>query len=332
MRTINTFRTLAVASVCLASLTFTACNKKEKSQNLITKDHVYSGYLKDVRLGDGIPLSIGVSVRYKIMDQVKFTSEFDAPSTFDSLVLAPRELELANKIANKYHNVDSVFTVLRPTFINEIKDYFASSLGEQGIEIKEVIISEVVFPQNYTSTMERLALQKQELESIRKQAAIDLERSIAERSQAEEDGKVEIARAEMDAKVQKINAETEKSTRINRMEQAETEKQVAKSHAEADAERIALLAKVELAKQKEMKELDAQHQRNLDKVAIQKQQDLEELAFSKDIKMAKLCSDNPTYANYIVNKELASKVQIAVLPNNQDGTVFSNLLKSTTPR
>lgn len=332
MKTNNNFRAIVLGLAGFLALSLSACSKKQQPNTAITKDHVYNTYLHEVRLGDGIPLSIGVAVRYKIMDQVKFTNEFDDPNVFDSLVMAPRELELANKIANKYHNVDSVFTTLRPQFINEIKSYFASSLGEQGIEIKEVIISEVVFPNNYTATMERLALQKQELESIRKQAAIDLERSIAERSQAEEDGKVEIARAEMNAKVQKINAETEKSTRINRMEQAETEKQVAKAQAEAEAERIALLSKAELAKQRELKELEAQHQRSLDKVAIQKQQDMEDLAFNKDIKMAKLCSENPNYANYIVNKELASKVQIAVLPNNQDGTVFSNLLKTTAPR
>jgi hypothetical protein len=37
--------------------------------------------------------------------------------------------------------------------------------------------------------------------------------------------------------------------------------------------------------------------------------------------------ENPAYASFMVNKELASKVQIAVLPSGSDANVFGDLLK-----
>lgn len=324
--------TVAVASALAISIT--SCGKKTKEipAEKISKDFVFNSTLQDVRLGDGVPLDINVAVRWKIDDVAKFSSQFESPEKYDSLVIQPRQLELANIISNKYDNVDSVFTTQRHSFVNELKSYLISHLGEDGIEIKEVIVADIVFPNTYTNAMEQLAMQEQELERIRKQSVIDLERSLSERKQAEEDGKVSMARAKMNAEVQKINAETEQSVRSNRLAQAETEKQVSKLQAQAQAERDELMAQVQLKKQQDLKALEVKHQRELDLASVEKQKQMENLSFDQDMKMAKLCSENPVYASYMVNKELASKVQIAVLPNNQDASVFSGLLNSTASR
>lgn len=289
---------------------------------------VYNTTLHEIRLGDGVPLMIDVSVRWKIEDFAAFSSQFESPQLFDSLVLSPREMELANKVANRYLNVDSVFTSQRPKFINEVKESFINHLGEEGISIKEVIVSDLKFPVSYTTAMEQLALQEQELERIRKQSTVELEKSIAAKQQAEEDGKVAMAKAEMNAKVQSINAETEKSIRQNRLAQAETEKQVSKLQAEAQAQKQERLAEADLKRQREFKALEITNQKEMDKVAFEKQKDMDGLVFSQDLQMAKLCQENPAYANYMVNKELASKVQIAVLPSTGDASVFSGLLNN----
>ena len=63
------------------------------------------------------------------------------------------------------------------------------------------------------------------------------------------------------------------------------------------------------------------HQRKLDKVAMEKEMDY-----------AKLCTENPTYATFLVNKELASKVQIAVLPTGTDGGMIRSLMQSTNSK
>jgi len=45
--------------------------------------------------------------------------------------------------------------------------------------------------------------------------------------------------------------------------------------------------------------------------------------------LAVLTAENPTYAAYLVNRELASKVQIAVLPLGTESGVLGNMLQST---
>lgn len=344
MNAFKTLRTPLFLSLMTFALLTTSCNPESREiEKTITRDKVFNTSLYDVRLGDGVPLQIDVSVRWKIEDYDQFSEQFASPDHYDSLVLAPRQLELANIVANHFNNVDSVFTVERKTFVNELKSYFISNLGETGIAIKEVIVSDVKFPVNYTNAMEQLAMQEQELERIRKQSTIELERSQAAKAQAEENGKVTMAQAEIDAKVQRINAQTEKSIRENRLAQAETQKQVALLQTQAEAERMERMAEVELKKQKEMKALDIKQQQERDRLAIdkQKQEDqlainkqkgMDELVMSQDQQIAKLCSDNPTYANYMVNKELASKVQIAVLPSTGDASVFSGLLNGSMQR
>ena len=36
--------------------------------------------------------------------------------------------------------------------------------------------------------------------------------------------------------------------------------------------------------------------------------------FGRDTSLAKMYSEHPTYANYLINKELASKVKVAIIP------------------
>lgn len=305
---------------------FSSCNQKKDIPKTISYDLVYNSKLSDIRLGDGVPLDLSISVRWKIEDYESFSNQFSSPDDFDTLVLESREMELANSVANDFLNVDSVFTSQRHKFIGQLKQRLLNELGEPGIAIKEVIISDLKFPISYTGAMEQLAMQDRELERIRKQSVIDLEKSIAAKQQAEEDGKVAMAKAEMNAKVQNINAETEKSIRQNRLAQAETEKQVSKLQAQAQAEKQQLLAEADVKRKRAFNQLEIENQKEADALAVQKQKDLDALVFNQDMQMAKLCMENPAYANYMVNKELASKVQIAVLPSTGDASVFSGLL------
>lgn len=325
----STTSALILSAIIILALLTTSCSEKTQTPpEKISRDMVFNTQLDEVRLGDGVPLDIAVSIRWRVEDYAQFSEQFPEPEQFDSLVLAPRGMELASKVANNYNNVDSVFTGYRKMFIDEMKSYLLNHLGENGVEIKEVIVSDVQFPSSFTDAMEQLALQERELERIRKQSEIELERSIAAQQQAQEDGKVNMAKAEMNAKVQRINAQTEKSIRENRLAQAETEKQVSRLQTQAQAEKQERLAEADLKRQKEQKKLEAEHQEELDKLAIAKQKELDQLVFNQDMQMAQLCSENPTYANYMVNKELASKVQIAVLPSTQDASVFSGLLSN----
>ncbi len=312
--------TFLLCSILLTSI-FSSCNKQPEVIAKVSQDYVHNSTLEKVRLGDGIPLAIKISVRWKIEDYNNFVKQFPNADKFDSLVLAPRKLELANNISNKYPSVDTLFNTHRHKFISELKSYLKSNLGKEGIVIKEVIVSDIIFPQTFLKSKEKLALQQQELQTIKKQSAIDVQRAKSNTLRAEANGKVNVTKAKVDAKLQQIKAETEKSIRASRLAKAETEKQVSKLREQSDATRKKLLAKASLKGKIDLRDME-----------LSRKKQVQQMEFDSDMRMAKLFSDNPVYATYMVNKELASKVQIAVLPNNQDASVFNSLLGKTSSK
>lgn len=315
--TAKSIQTIACSFLLLSgSFLMSSCNNKQpEAPEVISRDQVYNAHLEGVRLGDGVPLNIDVSVRWKIENYATFSNQFESPEVYDSLILAPRQLELASKVSNTFESVDSVFTTQRHAYISSLKNYLLEHLGEDGVTIKEVIVSGVVFPQTYTAAREQMAMQERELERIRKSSVIALESAESDKKQANAQGEVDMVKAQMSAKIEQINAETEKSRRKNELARAETQKQVARLQAEAEAEKRELLA-----------DADVNNKRKQNQLEVEKQKDMDQLVFNKDMQMAQLCSENPVYANYMVNKELAGKVQIAVLPSGQDASVFNGLL------
>jgi len=311
--------------IVVVSMTFLFSNCY--NSNFSKQDFVHENYLHEVRLGDGVPLKLTLSVRWALEDGPYFYDQFSSADSFNLVVLRPRALELVKTISNQFPSVDSVFSSHRQLYINEIKSELKSSLGEQGIVIKEIILSDICFPASYTKAMEQVGLKRQEIDKIRQMNEVELERAAANKKKAEADGQVQIAQAEAKGKLQKIQAQTEKSRRKSELAKAETQKQVLRMEAQAEAEKLKLLAKADLEKKRGLKNLEIQKQQELEQIKIDKQRKLDRVAFEQQLELAKLCADNPAFASFLINKELASKVEIAVLPTGSDPNVFGGLLK-----
>ena len=327
--------------ITLLSLTFfltlTSCQKKQTQQEPVRQQMVSQSVLNGVRLADGMPLSIKLSTRWEIADSKHFEKQFGSTGRFDTLVLTPKQLELANQVSNRFEHVDSVFTTQRQAFILQLKQHLLNKLGEEGVEVNDVIVSKIEFPASYTNVKERLALQEQELKSIRKQSVIDLENAEAQKKKAIAQGVVNVEQAQIDARLEKIQAEMEQSRRASMLAKAETDKQVAERRAQAEARRQVLLAEADARQRELYADVEVERSRKLNNVEVKKQEELaqvelkkeeqnNELAYQHNIKMASLCEQRPAYASYLINKQMAEKVQIAVLPNDKNATVFSGLL------
>jgi regulator of protease activity HflC (stomatin/prohibitin superfamily) len=304
-----------------------SCSKNR----LLSETEVHRNLLENVRLGDGVPLGLSVTLRWAVEDRGVFYRQFATADTFNSQILIPRSLELVKQEANKFSSVDSVFSAERDEFIDRIKSVLKTGLVEDGIIIKDVIIADVIFPSKYIGGKEAAGLKEQELEKIRQQSIVNIEKSIAVKEQAKADGEVQIAEAEAESKVQAIKAKTEKVRRKAEIAVAETEAQLERVKAEAEADKNRSLANAEVEKIRDLKNVEVEKKRELEQIAIDKVSKLDKVEYQRQIQFARLCTDNPTYATFLVNKELASKVGIAVLPSGGERNVFDNIINQNMP-
>lgn len=306
-----------------------AChNQNEQVENNpdFLLDQVKTTTLQDIRLGDGVPLGIDLAVRWHIVDAKKFQANYGSPQRYDSLILLPRQYEIVSHISNAFEDVDLVFTTDRERFISTIKEQLAEQLSEELVDVKEVIVSQLTFPSQYTEAKEKIGMQEQKLALIENEKLLALENAKAQEQKAKADGQVRMAQAKMEGEVSEINAQTEKLRRLTTLAKAETDAQVLKLRAAAEAERQKLMAGAEAERQRQLASADLDKQQKLKEQEINKQKELDALSVQKEKDLASLCVDNPQYASFLISKELASKVQIAVLPGD-DGGILNSMLQ-----
>ncbi|MEO1262487.1 MAG: SPFH domain-containing protein [Bacteroidota bacterium] len=310
----------------LVAYTFFSVGCQDKNAAQLSPDQVFSTQLTDLRLGDGVPLDLKVYLRWTVEDPTLFYRQFTTADSFNHLVLFPRAMEMGGKIANEFISVDSVFSTQREAFLVTMKQALEESLGEEGMSMKEVVVSSITFPVSYTDAMEKVGLQRQMLEAIEQEKRIAIERAEANKEKTEANAKVAIAEAEAEGRVARIKAKTEESNRKSELAKAETAAQITRKKAQADADRNRLLAKAELEKKTDLKNLELQRQQEMDDLEIAKAKKTRQAELEDQIEFANVVQDNPNFANFLINKELASKVGIAVVPTGSNPNVFSDLL------
>lgn len=304
-----------------------ACHKQQNIKTAdILLDQVNHATLNQIRLGDGVPLNVQLSVRWHIDNLDLFKATYGSPKRFDSLILYPRQNEIVSQISNGFEDVDEVFGTERDTYIAALKGGLSEQLADDGISIKEVIVSSISFPAQYTEVKEKIGMQEQKMALIENEKLLSIRNAQAQEERAKAEGSVRIAQAKMDGDVSKINAETEKLTRLNTLAKAQTQAEVTKLNAKAEAERQKLMAGAEAERQRQLAAVDLEKQQKLKDQDVKKVKDMDELAYTKEKDLASLCANNPKYASFLISKELASKVQIAVLPS-EDGGIFNSMLQ-----
>ena len=293
----------------------------------IARDRVYQTTLSKVQLADGVPLDVTLTVRWRIDDVERFLRQFSDPQMYTDQVLQPKAHELARQVANTYKDVDEVFTTRREHFVQALKRTSLEGLGEAGVVIHAVSVQDITFPKKYTDAMETVAMKERELEQIRQQGVADLERSKAEEKKAAAEGEVQIVRARAAGSVAAIEAEAEAHRRVSALAKAETEAQVKERGAQAEAKRSQLVAQTEAERMRDLADVEVEKTRKLKDVEVARLRETDALAQKRQQALAELVATNPAYATYLVNKELASKVSIAVLPVGTNTSVLGDLLK-----
>lgn len=278
--------------------------------------HLTHFQVDNIRLHDGVPLAMQFDLRWQVDDPDMYGRLHVASDSFPKMLMLPRAEEALRTLAHGFYSVDSVFFSQRNFFLQSAKDALRSNLQKDGITVQDIIIKSLSFPQSYVSAMEAAGLQRQELERIKRQTTVAIAEAEAERRKTEAMSRVQIAQEEANARMRDIQASTEDRRRAAEVARAETEVQIEAKKSVIAADRQRQMNQVEIEKASQQQELELKKVRQSDEAEILRAREL-----------AKVYVDNPGYAGFVVNKELASKVNIAVLPAGQDHGVLNHFLE-----
>jgi hypothetical protein len=264
-----------------------------------------------------VPLKLSLAIRWRIEDGDAFSRQFPDPPKYASLILDPKSREAASHVANTYASVACVFRPEREKFTHEVKEALRQKLAEQGIAIKEVVLADILFPKNFTDALESSL--EQEFEPSRRTPSSW--RGRRQQSKATAEGRDREGQGS--GRVAEINATGKTPSAVA----TETEAQVFVRRSKSEVERQRLLAAQEAERQRKLIEIELEKVARLKDLEVKKQKELDDLAVARDRETAKVYAANPAYASFLVNKELASKVQIAVLPLGTDSGVLGNIIQ-----
>lgn len=269
-----------------------------------------------IRLYDGVPLGMDFDLRWRVEDPTVFQHFHTTADSIPTKIILPRAEETLRNFAHGFHSVDSVFFIQREYFIQSAKKRLMADLRQDGIVVSAMLLRTLNFPQTYVAAMEAAGLQRQEMERIKRQTAIAVAEAEGERRKTEALSRIQIAQEEANARVRDIQASAETRRRAAELDRAETEVQIEGKKAVIAAERQRQMDKAELDKMAQLNELNQQKNRQSNETELTRNREL-----------AKVYQDNPAYAQFVVNRELAAKVNIAVVPTGLEQGVLGRFLE-----
>ena len=278
---------------------------------------------------EGLPLGLGISVRYQLDPQRLPYVQNNLPRPVETEIMPPVVANAFRQTISGYL-VRDVFSTRREEVRRVAAESITRRLAADGIVVKEVMLRDVGLPPEYAKGLEGLLLKSQENDRL----SIDLEvkqkmvRTAELEAEAEKmrqvkqaEGRAQItvleAKAQADA-MQHTLPLKEKQIQQSRLE-AEARKEATVKNAEASAAAKVIDSKAELEKRNLLSQADAQ------RVKVMAVADAERMQSE-----AKVLKDNPLLIQKIVAERLSDKVQIMMVP--MDGKFFfTNDVLKTTP-
>ena len=278
---------------------------------------------------EGLPVGLGISVRYQLDPQRLSYVESNLPRPVETEIMPPVVANAFRQTISGYM-VRDVFSAKREEVRRSAAEAITRRLASDGIVVKEVMLRDVSLPPEYAKGLEGLLLKAQESDRL----SIDLEvkqklvrtaeleaEAMKMRHVKEAEGRAQItvleAKAQADA-MQHTLPLKEKQIQQSRLE-AEARKEATVKNAEAAAAAKVIDSKAELEKRNLLSQADAQ------RVRVMAVADAERMKSE-----ALVLKESPLLIQKIVAERLSDKVQIMMVP--MDGKFFfTNDVLKTTP-
>jgi regulator of protease activity HflC (stomatin/prohibitin superfamily) len=277
---------------------------------------------------EGLPLGLGVSVRFQLDPQRLPYLQSTLPQPVETEIM-PAVVANAFRQTVATYMVRDVFSAHREEVRSLAADSITKKLAPDGIVVKEVMLRDLTLPPEYAKGLEGLLLKAQENDRL----TIEVEVKQKEVRTAELEAEAAKARQVKQAEGRAIITVLEAKAQADAMQHTLPlkEKQIQQSRLEAEARKEATVKNAEAAAQAKVIDSRAElERRNL--MAQADEQRIRLVAGADAERMrseAQVLKDNPLLIQKIIAERLSDKVQIMMVP--MDGKFFfaNDVLKAS---
>jgi regulator of protease activity HflC (stomatin/prohibitin superfamily) len=268
---------------------------------------------------EGLPLGLGVSVRYQLDPQRLPYVESHLPRPVETEIMPPVVANAFRQTISGYM-VRDVFSTKREEVRRVTADTITRRLAADGIVVKEVMLRDIALPPEFAKGLEGLLLVAQENDRM----GIELELKQKQVRTAELEAEAQKARQVKQAEGRAIITVLEAKAQADAMQHTLPlkEKQIQQSRLEAEARKETTVKNAEALAQAKVIDSKAELERR-DLMSQADERRIRLLAGADGERMrseAQVLKDNPLLIQKIIAERLSDKVQIMMVP--MDGKFF----------
>jgi regulator of protease activity HflC (stomatin/prohibitin superfamily) len=258
-------------------------------------------------------------VRYRLDPNKLSSVQANMPQPVDKELVPPVVASAWRELTPEY-TVREIFSSKREEVRSKAAEIITRKLGNDGIVVEEVMLSDIQLPEEYAKGLEGLLLKEQQDDQM--SVETDMQQKhvrIAElEAEAEEAQKVKQAEGDAQSKVVEAKGEADamqytlplKQKQIEQSKlEAEARKEATIQNAEADAQAKVIDSKAELERRNLLADAEASRVRLMAKANAERM-----------TSEAELLNKSPLLINKIVAERLSDKIQVVMVPS--DGKFF----------
>jgi regulator of protease activity HflC (stomatin/prohibitin superfamily) len=302
-----------------------------------TREQVYStvaaenskqkGDVLTVQAREGLNIGLAVAVRYRL-DQKRLDSiHTNLPQPVGEQVVAPVVSTIYRQLAPNYVTRE-IFATKREELRTKAAEAITARLASDGIIVREVLLRDLVLPEEYAKGLEGLLLKEQENERLGTEQEIKGKQVKIAELEAEAQKSREVKGAEAQAQVRVLQAKAEADAmqytlplKQKQIEQTKLEAQARKEstlqNAEAAAQAKVIDSKAEVERQKNLADAEA------NRIRVTAAADAERMKFE-----AAVLKSNPMLIQKIIAERLSDKLQIMMVPIDGKNFFANDVMRS----
>jgi len=268
---------------------------------------------------EGLSIGLAVNVRYRLDARRLDYIQNNLPQPVEPEIVQPVVASAFREVVPNY-TVRDVFAARREEIRQRTADQIAKRLDADGILVKEVMVRDILLPEEYSKGLEGLLLKEQENDRLVFETQIQEKRVRIAELEAEAEKAQAVKHAEGDAQVKVLLAKSESDAMQYTLPLKE--KQIQQTRLEAQARKESIVENAEATAQAKVIDSKAeQERRNLLSEAEANRIRVTALADADRLKSeAAVLKQNPLLINKIIAEKLSDKVQIMMVPS--DGKFF----------